>query len=98
VAEIIKTDDSTAPPDGLSFFDAFFHANRESTPYQVRGSLSLEHAIEDISADRYAGSTKLHRSRDQRTSSVTATGTNSDVTSALKLIAMPANTPATAST
>jgi hypothetical protein len=27
--------------------------------------------LEDISADRHAGSTKLHRSRGQRTSSVT---------------------------
>jgi hypothetical protein len=36
--------------------------------------------------------------QDQRTGSVTARGTNSDVTSALRLMAMPANTPATAST
>jgi hypothetical protein len=35
---------------------------------------------------------------DQRTSSVTASGTKNDVTSALRLMAMPANTPATAST
>jgi uncharacterized membrane protein YadS len=34
----------------------------------------------------------------QRTSNVTASGTSSDVTSALRLMAMPANTPATAST
>jgi hypothetical protein len=54
--------------------------------------------LEDISADRHAGSTKLHRSRAQRTSSVTASGTSSDVTSALRLISMPESTPATAST
>jgi hypothetical protein len=35
---------------------------------------------------------------DHRTSSVTAKGTSSEVTSALRLMAMPANTPATAST
>jgi hypothetical protein len=39
--------------------------------------------LEEISAARHAGSTKLHRNSDQRTSSVTATGTKSDVTGAL---------------
>jgi hypothetical protein len=52
-------------------------ANRVSTPDQVRGRLSLETAIEEISADRHAGSTNLHRSRNRHTISVTATGTSS---------------------
>ncbi|MEA2911375.1 MAG: hypothetical protein QOJ15_3456 [Bradyrhizobium sp.] len=45
-----------------------------------------------------SGVTAKKRKEDQRTSSVTTSGTRSEVTSALRLMAMPANTPATAST
>jgi hypothetical protein len=90
--------DSLARPDGLFVLTRFLHANRKIHPGSGPGQAFVGNAIEDISAGRHAGSTKLHRSRNQRTISVTASGTSSDVTSALRLIAIPENTPATAST
>jgi len=45
-----------------------------------------------------SGVTAKKRKEHQRTSNVTTSGTRSEVTSALRLMAMPANTPATAST
>jgi hypothetical protein len=53
--------------------------------------------LEEISGHRHAGGTQLHCNRRQWTSSVTASGTSSDVTRALRLMAMPANAPTIAS-